>query len=73
MKFAMSFFQRSFFGSNVDKTSSNTCHLWLIPFLNGDRDGVPNNHSALIYKFCHVLFFGSNGLPFGAITSMLNL
>ncbi len=59
MKCAMSLFQRTSLASIVDITNFFTCILWLIPFLNGDRDVVPNNHSALIYKYSRVLFWSN--------------
>ena len=38
------------FRSLVDKTETKTWLLWLLPFLDGDRDVVSNNDSALVDK-----------------------
>ena len=48
-----------FFCSLIDKseTCSNSCLLWLIPLLDGDRDVVSNNGSALVDKLGGVLLW----------------
>ena len=48
-------FEAIFFCSLLDKTETNTCLLWLIPLLDGDRDVVSNNGSALVDKLGGVL------------------
>ena len=62
------------FGSIVDKTSrwASSIRLWLIPILNGDRDVVPNNDSALTINIV-ACFTGRIGLPSSAMTSILYL
>ena len=44
-----------FFCSLIDKSETKTCLLWLIPLLDGDRDVVSNNGSALADKLGGVL------------------
>ena len=49
-------FEAIFFCSLIDKSeTSNSCLLWLIPLLDGDRDVVSNNGSALVDKLGGVL------------------
>ena len=43
------------FSSLVNKSETKTCLLWLIPLLEGDRDVVSNNGSALVDKLGGVL------------------
>jgi len=45
------------FRSLVDKSETNTCLLWLMPFLDGDRDVVSNNDSALVDELGIMLFW----------------
>ena len=44
-----------FFCSLIDKSETKTCLLWLMPLLEGDRDVVSNNGSALVDKLGGVL------------------